>query len=193
MEESEFTIKGKTIKVPASVRVASLVGLQRHARFGITENNAPRVTKACLEIITSKEPREEITRSVHHWMKCMAARVLAHQHGKALPTDIQSALTGLIADNQMGLEDRCCAAEILDHISYAKAAALDGTDAVLTLGKLAQDVLEEDLSQFLGRANAKTLSDDDKIEDALRKVVRQSANDEIGKKPEVTVIVSRLN
>ncbi len=147
MEESEFTIKGKTIKVPASVRVASLVGLQRHARFGITENNAPRVTKACLEIITSKEPREEITRSVHHWMKCMAARVLAHQHGKALPTDIQSALTGLIADNQMGLEDRCCAAEILDHISYAKAAALDGTDAVLTLGKLAQDVLEEEAKE----------------------------------------------
>ena len=56
-----------------------------------------------------------------------------------------------------------------------------------------QDVLEEDLSQFLGRANAKTLSDDDKIEDALRKVVRQSANDEIGKKPEVTVVVSRLS
>lgn len=56
-----------------------------------------------------------------------------------------------------------------------------------------QDVLEEDLSQFLGRAGQKTVADDDKLEEALRRVVRQSANDEIGKKPEVTVVISRLS
>lgn len=55
-----------------------------------------------------------------------------------------------------------------------------------------QEVLEEDLSQFLNRAGAKTLADDDKIEEALRRLVRQSSQDEIGKKPEVTVVVSRL-
>ena len=55
------------------------------------------------------------------------------------------------------------------------------------------DVLEEDLSQFLGRAKGKTLSDDDILEDGLRKVVRNSAQGEIGKKPEVTVIISRLS
>jgi ribonuclease J len=55
-----------------------------------------------------------------------------------------------------------------------------------------QEVLEEDLSQFLNRAGQGTLADDDKIEEALRRVVRNTANDEIGKKPEVTVVVSRL-
>ncbi|QFT99527.1 Ribonuclease J 1 [Roseovarius sp. THAF8] len=55
------------------------------------------------------------------------------------------------------------------------------------------DVLEEDLSQFMGRAKSKTLSDDDALEDGLRKVARQSALGEIGKKPEVTVIISRLS
>jgi len=55
------------------------------------------------------------------------------------------------------------------------------------------DVLEEDLSQFMGRAGSKTLTDDDKIEDGLRKVARQSAQTEIGKRPEVTVIISRLS
>ncbi|WP_306128831.1 ribonuclease J [Roseovarius sp. MMSF_3350] len=55
------------------------------------------------------------------------------------------------------------------------------------------DVLEEDLSQFMGRAKPKTLSDDDALEDGLRKVARQSALGEIGKKPEVTVIISRLS
>lgn len=55
------------------------------------------------------------------------------------------------------------------------------------------DVLEEDLSQFLNRAGAKTLADDSKLEDEMRRIVRNSANDEIGKKPEVTVVVSRLS
>ena len=55
------------------------------------------------------------------------------------------------------------------------------------------DVLEEDLSQLIGRAKLKTLSDDDKLEDELRRAVRKTADDEIGKKPEVTVVISRLS
>ena len=54
------------------------------------------------------------------------------------------------------------------------------------------DVLEEDLSQFIGRAGAKTLTDDDKLEDGLRRITRQTTQNEIGKKPEVTVVISRL-
>ena len=54
------------------------------------------------------------------------------------------------------------------------------------------EVLEEDLSQFLGRASGKTMSDDDKLEAEIKRIVRKSSNDEIGKKPEVTIIISRL-
>lgn len=55
------------------------------------------------------------------------------------------------------------------------------------------DVLEEDLSQFLGRASDKTLADDDKLEEGLRRIARQSTQNEIGKRPEVTVVISRLS
>ncbi len=55
------------------------------------------------------------------------------------------------------------------------------------------EVIEGDLSQWLGRAKAATLSDDNKLNEGLKKVVRQSGQDEIGKKPEVTVVVSRLS
>ncbi|MDE0589271.1 ribonuclease J [Halocynthiibacter sp. C4] len=54
------------------------------------------------------------------------------------------------------------------------------------------DVVETDLGHVLMRMDAKTLADDDKIEDQIRKAARRSAQDEIGKKPEVTVVVSRL-
>jgi ribonuclease J len=54
------------------------------------------------------------------------------------------------------------------------------------------DALEEDLSQFIGRAGAKTITDDDKLEEGLRRIARQTTQNEIGKKPEVTVVISRL-
>ena len=55
------------------------------------------------------------------------------------------------------------------------------------------DVLEADLGQWVARAGAKTLRDDDALNEGLRRVARQTAQDEIGKKPEVTVVVSRLS
>ncbi|MFD2738612.1 ribonuclease J [Sulfitobacter aestuarii] len=55
------------------------------------------------------------------------------------------------------------------------------------------DVLEADLGQWLNRQGAKTLRDEDKLNEGLKRTLRQSAQDEIGKKPEVTVVVSRLS
>jgi len=54
------------------------------------------------------------------------------------------------------------------------------------------EVLEADLDQFLKRANPKTLVDDSKLEEGLRRVARQTAQGEIGKKPEVSVVISRM-
>ena len=55
------------------------------------------------------------------------------------------------------------------------------------------EVLEEDLSQFINRAAAKTLRDEDKLEKELKRITRQTSQNEIGKKPEVTIVVSRLS
>jgi ribonuclease J len=52
--------------------------------------------------------------------------------------------------------------------------------------------LESDLSEFLDGASKKLLADDDKLEEALKRVVRQVSMEEIGKKPELTVVISRL-
>ena len=54
------------------------------------------------------------------------------------------------------------------------------------------EVLEEDLTQFLMRSKPQTLADDDKLEEGLRRIARQTAQAEIGKKPEVTVVISRM-
>ena len=54
------------------------------------------------------------------------------------------------------------------------------------------EVLEADLSQFIHRAEKRTLKDDERLEKELIRIVRQTSQSEIGKKPEVTVVVSRL-
>ncbi len=55
------------------------------------------------------------------------------------------------------------------------------------------ELIEHDLTQFLMRAGGKTLSDDDALERELRTIARRTAQSEIGKKPEVTIVVSRLS
>ncbi|WP_210527810.1 ribonuclease J [Rubellimicrobium arenae] len=54
------------------------------------------------------------------------------------------------------------------------------------------EILEAELSQFIGRADRRTIKDDEKLEKEMIRIVRQTAQAEIGKKPEVTVVVSRL-
>ncbi len=54
------------------------------------------------------------------------------------------------------------------------------------------DALEGDLSQFIGRADHKTITNDDKLEEAIKRIARQTCQTEIGKKPEVSIVISRL-
>jgi ribonuclease J len=78
--------------------------------------------------------------------------------------------------------------EILeDSLGRAARSAGDGAQG----GDLAE-MIEEDLAQALPRLNAKTIEDDDKLEEAVKRVARDVCMSEIGKKPEVTVLVSRL-
>ena len=52
--------------------------------------------------------------------------------------------------------------------------------------------IEGELSEFLEGADARVVRDDAKMDEAIRKITRQVAMEEIGKKPEVKVIISRL-
>jgi len=52
--------------------------------------------------------------------------------------------------------------------------------------------IEAELAEFLERADDRTVMDDDRLEEAIRKITRQVSMEEIGKKPEVTVVISRL-
>lgn len=106
------------------------------------------------------------------------------------------AMDGVIRDRiRMALNGHVVVTAILDEqdeplgepwVDLKGLAETGVSDASLT------DVMEHDLNQFLMRASKKTLKDDDKLEDELRRVARHTVRKEIGKKPEVSVIVSRM-
>ncbi|MCK0168996.1 ribonuclease J [Jannaschia sp. S6380] len=53
-------------------------------------------------------------------------------------------------------------------------------------------MMEEHLAGQLARADTRTAGDDEKLEDLIVKGVRKVAQDEVGKRPEVTVLITRL-
>lgn len=59
-------------------------------------------------------------------------------------------------------------------------------------GEMLNEIIEAELEDFISRAGHKIMADDDKLNDGMRRVVRQVVMEEIGKKPEVTIVVSRL-
>ena len=54
------------------------------------------------------------------------------------------------------------------------------------------DCLEEDLGQLIGRVDPDVILNNDKLEEVLKRGARQTCKSEIGKKPEISVIISRL-
>ncbi|KIC33358.1 ribonuclease J [Leisingera sp. ANG-S5] len=106
------------------------------------------------------------------------------------------ALDGIVRDRiRMALNGHVLVTVILDEEDEPLGEPwcdLKGLPETGTSNAALVEVLEEDLNQFLMRAGAKTLRDDDRLEQELRRITRQTAQAEIGKKPEVTVVVSRM-
>lgn len=71
-------------------------------------------------------------------------------------------------------------------------ADVTGLPPLCAEGAPLQDVLEGALAQWVEEASRKLLRDDDRLEEGLRQQVRHVAIERIGKKPEVTVVISRL-
>lgn len=106
------------------------------------------------------------------------------------------ALDGIVRDRiRMALNGLVIVTVILDEDDEPLGDAWCELKGLAEMGRSDApllDVLEADLTQFLGRADAKTLANDDKLEEALRRIARNTSVAEIGRKPEVMVIISRM-
>ena len=111
-------------------------------------------------------------------------------------TALVGAMDGVIRDRiRMALNGHVMVTVILDEADAPLGEAWVEVMGLPSLGRgnrSLSETLEGDLTEFLDSAGKKLLGDDDKLDEALRRIVRQVTVEEIGKKPEVTVVVSRL-
>lgn len=106
------------------------------------------------------------------------------------------AMDGVVRDRiRMALNGHVTVTLILDEANAALGEPWVELMGLPTSGRGGRDLgetIEGDLAQVVDRLSRKVMADDTKLEEELRKVVRQVSMEEIGKKPEVTVVISRL-
>ena len=110
-------------------------------------------------------------------------------------TAIVGALDGVVRDRiRMALNGHVMVTVILDDDNETLGDAWVEVMGLAEKGRSGAlaDTIETELNEFIEGAGRKILRDDDKLDEALRRITRQVAMEEIGKKPEVTVVVSRL-
>jgi ribonuclease J len=111
-------------------------------------------------------------------------------------TALIGALDGVVRDRiRMALNGLVTVTLILDETDTPMGepwVELMGLPPVGRGERPLSETMETDLDEVIGRLGRKVMADDDKLEEEIRKVVRQVAMEEIGKKPEVTVVISRL-
>jgi ribonuclease J len=111
-------------------------------------------------------------------------------------TAMIGALDGVVRDRiRMALNGHVMVTVILDEQDEPLGDAWVEVSGLAPLGRGERplaETLEADLTEFLETVGPKVLRDDDKLDEALRRLVRQTSVEEIGKKPEVTVVISRL-
>lgn len=106
------------------------------------------------------------------------------------------AMDGVVRDRiRMALNGHVTVSVIIDEDDNAIPDAWVETMGLPERGRAGValvDHVESELADFLERVDAKTVMNDDRLEEAIRKITRQVSMEEIGKKPEVNVIISRL-
>ncbi|MBL4927265.1 ribonuclease J [Fuscibacter oryzae] len=111
-------------------------------------------------------------------------------------TALVGAMDGVVRDRiRMALNGMVMVTVILDEQDEPLGEAwveLMGLAATGLGDRPLAETMEQELTEFLEGAGGKVLSDDDKLDEALKRIVRQVAMEEIGKKPEVRVVISRL-
>ena len=105
------------------------------------------------------------------------------------------AMDGVIRERiKMAINGHVAVAVVVDDDDALDDAWVDlsGLPETGSSGTDLQNLVEDDVAALLGRAKRRTVLSDDDLEDEVRRVVRKTVSDEIGKKPEVSVLISRL-
>lgn len=157
--------------------------LREHCRIGIAKGIAAELAiNGTMVDLTGNEP--EVVEFIEAGRTYLDGSVLI------------GAMDGVVRDRiRMALNGHVLATVILDEEDQPLGEAwveIMGLSETAKSGASLVERIEGELNEFLDTAGDKVLRNDDKMEEAIKRIVRQVSMEEVGKKPEVTVVTSRL-
>jgi hypothetical protein len=121
-------------------RVAALVGITRHVRYGSTNE---QLQDAMLDILT-RERLEQRSEEADQWLRRRAANILGLLGSPGSPSDpdkVVEVLATLLSQEQASLAERCAMADALGGLDFGRVGGdLDYAQLAKQLGLLAADV-----------------------------------------------------
>ncbi|MPL74846.1 ribonuclease J [Rhodobacter sp. 140A] len=157
--------------------------LREHAKLGTAKGIASEVaTNGTMIDLTGPAPK--VVEYIDTGRIYLDGSVLIGAMDGVVRDRIRMALNGHVLITVIVDEDDAPLGDAWVELMGLSETGRNGADLV--------ERLEDELAEFLERASAKVVASDDKMDEALRRIVRQVTMEEIGKKPEVTVVVSRL-
>jgi len=157
--------------------------LREHAAIGTARGIAAEIVpNGALTDITG--PRPEIVEYIETGRLYLDGKVLVGAMDGVVRDRIRMALNGHVLATVIVDEDDRPLGEAWVEILGLPARGVSGQTLI--------EVLERDLAELLERLDPGVLADDDRFDEEIRRCVRATAEEEVGKKPEVTVVISRL-
>lgn len=145
-------------KLPIEIRVAALMGLDRHAQLGINDAaTRAKVQAPVLALFNESATPEGRSTAAHVWLRQVAAKILGNLKDLGTASNKEETLQAMvtvISNKDEPLRVRCAAAEALNSLSYTPDVKFQ--DISKALGSLAVDaaVLETsnrgNLRHYLG-------------------------------------------
>lgn len=129
-----------------AVKVAALVGLVRHARLGIADQQlvAQRLIPALVKLASEKTPPGTRSRDGHDWLRSMAIDVLGLLRSVGNNNAVANALGAIVTDKKDVPEQsyremivRSAAARALGHLNYTNVSGLNPASLAEGLAGLA--------------------------------------------------------
>jgi hypothetical protein len=122
-----------------AVKVAALIGIQRHAEAGIPSASKDLVLKQLAPLIRQKEPPTGRTKSGHQWMQRQAIEIVGAMRHPGPSGVVVTDLKRVLSDDDLPLDMRVSAAEALGKMPPAavRQAKVDAAEAAGLIGRLA--------------------------------------------------------
>ncbi len=129
-------------KMPDAIKVGALLGILRHARYGVIDDRDGIHAAKLLALLRADTPPPDRDPDAHVWMRRRAAEILGTMGQSGGNPQVVAALVALLGDRQTTLELRCTAASALGRLKVQSSTNTDPNVLAAGLAKLAFDVCE---------------------------------------------------